>query len=554
MKLTWRIWVLAVSLAIALISILNTSTVLKVLIFAIIIGIFLVMALVKSKLGRNSLVVLLIGVVFYLAISSGQTGVLISSIETDSEAYQKGLRTGQVIVSVNDQLVLNEKDYLNIISGIYPTNENVRLDITIQGATPQTFVLFSNQTPQIVVKDISRTNIQTGLDIRGGSRALVQAEIPITDAQLRDLIEVSRKRFDTFGISDVNVKGITDLSGNKFMLVEVAGATPEDVEKLLSQQGKFEARIANQTVFTGDTGSNKDITSVCRNDATCASITACFESQGGYSCNFQFTITLSPDAAQRHADITAEIPIDPNSGGQYLTENLTLILDDIIVDELLIGSSLKGQVTAVISIQGSGSGNTEGEAFDNTLEQMNNLQTVLIAGSLPFKVEIVKLDFISPLLGEQFTSLILIAGAASIILVGILVFARYRKFKMSMALLLTAFSELIIILGFASIIGWNLDLPSIAGILATIGTGVDQQIIILDEAMTNKSINIKQRMKRAYFIVVAAYFTSLAALVPLFWAGAGLFKGFAITTIIGITAGVLITRPAFVHIIRKIEE
>jgi preprotein translocase subunit SecD len=120
--------------------------------------------------------------------------------------------------------------------------------------------------------------------------------------------------------------------------------------------------------------------------------------------------------------------------------------------------------------------------------------------------------------------------------------------------LFTAFSEFIIILGVAALIGWNLDLPSIAGILATVGTGVDQQIVILDEASRSKNIGISRRMKRALFIIITAYLTSVVALLPLYWAGAGLFRGFAFTTIIGITAGVLITRPAFAEIIRKIEK
>ena len=121
-------------------------------------------------------------------------------------------------------------------------------------------------------------------------------------------------------------------------------------------------------------------------------------------------------------------------------------------------------------------------------------------------------------------------------------------------MLITSVSEIIIILGFASLIKWNLDLPSVAGILATIGTGIDQQIIILDEAKQSTFLSIKQRMKRAFAIILGAYFTALVALLPLLWAGAGLLKGFAITTIIGITAGVLITRPAFTDMVRRIEE
>ena len=136
----------------------------------------------------------------------------------------------------------------------------------------------------------------------------------------------------------------------------------------------------------------------------------------------------------------------------------------------------------------------------------------------------------------------------------IIVFFRYRKIKSSLALIITSISEIVIILGIASFINWNLDLPSIAGILATIGTGIDSQIIILDEAKQTTILSIKQKLKRAFAIILGAYFTALVALLPLMWAGAGLLKGFAITTIIGITTGVLITRPAFTDMIRRIEE
>lgn len=113
---------------------------------------------------------------------------------------------------------------------------------------------------------------------------------------------------------------------------------------------------------------------------------------------------------------------------------------------------------------------------------------------------------------------------------------------------------MIIILGIASFIDWNLDFPSIAGILVTIGTGIDQQIIILDEAKQNVNVSLKQKLKRAFAIILGAYFTALVSLLPLISAGAGLLKGFAVTTIIGITTGVLITRPAFTDMIKKIEE
>ena len=149
---------------------------------------------------------------------------------------------------------------------------------------------------------------------------------------------------------------------------------------------------------------------------------------------------------------------------------------------------------------------------------------------------------------------ILIAGIVAIAAVSIIIFIKYRKFNSSIILIITVFSEIIIILGVAALIEWNLDLLSIAGIIATVGTGIDQQIIILDEAKHFTSLSLKQKLKRAFVTILGAYFTSLVSLLPLIWAGAGLFKGFAITTIIGITAGILITRPAFTDMVKLIED
>jgi preprotein translocase subunit SecD len=118
----------------------------------------------------------------------------------------------------------------------------------------------------------------------------------------------------------------------------------------------------------------------------------------------------------------------------------------------------------------------------------------------------------------------------------------------------TMLSELLIILGFASLIKWNLDLAAIAGIIAAIGTGVDDQIVITDEVLRGgeRFINWKEKIKRSFFIIITAYFTTVAAMIPLWNAGAGLVRGFAVTTIIGITIGVFLTRPAYASVIEKL--
>lgn len=493
--------------------------------------------------------VLIIAVILSLIMiqPTFKDGVVIKSIDRNNTAFSEGMRAGEIISSVNGQEVKSIDDYSNIMSFLFAEDGEKRIEfVTNKGS----YILFIEEAPKITIGKLQKTSIKTGLDLQGGARALVKPNASLSDAELDDLIQISNQRFNAYGISDVQIKAVKDLEGNKFMLIEVAGATPRDLEDLVSQQGKFEAKVGNESVFEGG---ERDITSVCRNDATCAGITQCSSSgQDSIFCNFQFVVYLSEDAAKRHARATRNLEYDET--GNYLSERLYLYVDGQEVDSLLIGASLKGQETTQISIQGSGTGNTQEEAIKDARESMKKLQTILITGSLPYKLEIEKLDTISPILGEEFVSLLFLAGVAAIFLVSLIVFIRYRKFKASLALLATSFSELIIILGVAAFIRWNLDLPSIAGILATIGTSVDSQIVILDETERGKVLSMKERIKRALFIIFAAYATAVASLIPLYWAGAGLFQGFAITTIIGITAGVFISRPAFAEMIRKSEE
>ena len=484
-----------------------------------------------------------------LAINpSFKKGVEINSVEQNSTARDSGLQTGQIIEKVNNQEIKTLEDYSKATDSIFNTESNQSQKITIITSEGE-HIIFTNKPPEITLKEIPSTRINLGLDLQGGSRALVQPDEKISLNEINDLIDITKERFNVYGLKDIVIRQVSDLSGENYMLVEIAGATPSDLENLIAEQGKFEAKIGNRTVFVGG---NQDITHVSTSGQT-AGIESCSTTEGLEVCRFRFGIYLSEEAAQKHADITSTLDVD-SENPEYLSEKLDLYVDGVLLDSLFISKDLKGSQTTQISIQGSGTGVTRKEAIENTQANMKKLQTILKTGSLPYKLNIVKLDTISPVLGKTFLRAILIAAFSAIFAVSLVVLIRYRKIKSSLALLLTSFSEIIIILGIAAMIKWNLDLPSIAGILAVIGTGVDQQIVILDESHLNRTISIKERIKRALFIIVGSYATTFFAMLPLLFAGAGLLRGFAVTTLIGITTGVLITRPAFADIIKKIEE
>lgn len=496
---------------------------------------------------------------------SFKDGVAVRSVAKDSAASEAGMvspspnvkpMSREVILSINGKEITSVKDYHDAISLITPD---------------ETFTLKTNKETYFITSRVSqentdeiedvglmvyprpKSNIRKGLDLEGGTRVLLKPEGEVSQEDMDLIITNIEQRLNVYGVSDITVRGATDLFGNSFISVEIPGANEQEVKNLLAQQGKFEAKIGNNTVFKGG---EKDILYVCRT-ADCSGITtgSCGQTTAGdYVCRFHFSITLSGEAAQRQADLTQNLSVMNIGTGldnAYLSENLSLYLDDELVDELMISADLKGNPVTQISISGSGSGKDNDEASADALNSMKNLQTILVTGSLPVKLSIVKTDSISPSLGSSFIRNASFAGLLALAAVVSLIVIRYRRFVISIPIIITVLSEFTLTLGFAALIGWRIDIAAVAALIIAMGSGVNDQIVITDETLGGKkekkenAESWKTKLKRALFIIFAAYFTLLFAMLPLWFAGAGLLKGFALTTIVGITMGVLITRPAY---------
>lgn len=485
-------------------------------------------------------------------------GVAIRQVDKDSAAALAGIQSPEPgtsptsrerVLEVNSIPIESVAHFYELVSGF---DENQTVSVTTNTNTYVLFTPAGENTTQdslgLNVYEPPKNNLKLGLDLSGGTRVILQPEEAVSEEDLELVISNIQKRLNVYGLSDIVVRSAKDLSGSDFIIVEIAGAEKDQVEELLRNQGKFEAKIGNETVFRG----GNDITYVCRT-AECSGIdrqSGCGPvGDGTHSCRFSFSITLSQDAADRQADATRGLEIISDQGGAYLSEPLQLYLDGELVDELQIASDLQGRSVQNIQISGSGAGPTQQAAAEDTIANMKTLQTVLVTGSLPVSLEIVKSDGISPMLGEEFIDNAILLAILSILAVTIVIASRYRKPILSAPIIVTMLSEVTIILGFAALVGWNLDLAAIAAIIIAIGSGVDDQIVIIDETLAGRRASVikswRERMKGAFFIIFAAYFTLAAAMLPLFFAGAGLLRGFALTTLVGVTAGVLITRPAF---------
>ena len=372
----------------------------------------------------------------------------------------------------------------------------------------------------ISIGSIALLGVEQGLDLKGGSSIQLQLEHPVNESTMKVVTSVLDKRLNLYGVSDVKVRS----SGDQMVIVEMAGKTPEEVERLIGNPGIFEAKIDNVTVLTGS-----DVASV---EAPVV----------GDSGEWHVPFTLTTEGAKKFAELAK------GKGGH----EVVMYLDGKQIDDhppQLSGELAGGEPVAEVEVTGSAAD------VETAKEESNTVYTVLKTGSLPVKIHTIGSNTVSPELGQQFAQGALIAGLLAILGIALVVYIRYRRAFLAIPILITTISEIIIILG--------VDLAAIAGLIASVGTGVDDQIIITDEVLHHDDENTRHRrtrtqmnVKNALFIIFASAGTLIAAMLPLAYvgfargsSGIGTIAGFAFTTIIGVLIGVFITRPAYAKFI-----
>ena len=173
-----------------------------------------------------------------------------------------------------------------------------------------------------------------------------------------------------------------------------------------------------------------------------------------------------------------------------------------------------------------------------TTQEANDLAIVLRAGALPAPLKIIQDLTVGPSLGkdsiEKGVRATLIAGA--MVMVFMVVYYRLSGVVADFALIL----NLICLMGALSALSATLTLPGIAGIVLTIGMGVDSNVLIFErireELRSGKGVRlaVDGGYDKALLTIVDSHVTTLITGVALFLFGTGPIKGFAVTLCLGI--------------------
>jgi preprotein translocase subunit SecD len=210
--------------------------------------------------------------------------------------------------------------------------------------------------------------------------------------------------------------------------------------------------------------------------------------------------------------------------GDNIKKRMAVVLDNTIYSAPVIQDRITGgraQITGTFSMQ-----------------EANDLAIVLRAGALPAPLKIIQDLTVGPSLGkdsiEKGVQATLFAGAMVVIFM--IVYYRLSGVIADFALVL----NLLCLIGALSALNATLTLPGIAGIVLTIGMGVDSNVLIFErireELRSGKAVRlaVDGGYDKALLTIVDSHVTTLITGVALFLFGTGPIKGFAVTLCLGI--------------------
>jgi len=235
------------------------------------------------------------------------------------------------------------------------------------------------------------------------------------------------------------------------------------------------------------------------------------DNPGSYEVNF----TLSTDAARRFGPFTE----------QNVGRPMAIVLDRKVVSAPVIQSRIEdsGRITGRFGQQ-----------------EANDLALVLRAGALPASIRYLEERTVGPSLGADSIRHGVQASITSLMVVLIFMVFYYRLSGVNavVALLL----NLVILLAALAYFGAVLTLPGIAGVILTIGMGVDSNVLIFErireELRAGKAAAsaVDVGFKRAFLTIIDTHVTTVVSAIFLFVFGTGPVRGFAVTLTIGLIA------------------
>jgi preprotein translocase subunit SecD len=438
-----------------------------------------------------------------------------------------------------------------------------RLETAIQAAAPGATVAKTDPThPEAItiagvspaqtsaVRSLLSTNEYAGYDVSSaadGSLRMTMKPQAIKDLEARTLdtsIETIRERIDKLGVSEPVIQKYN--LGDNQILVELPGLDdPSRVQDVIQSTAKLAIHAVvggpydNDQAALAANGTIPPDAILMHGNAFAGSPDAVFllkrasevegtdfrDAQPSTDINGRpnISFTLTTEAGDRFFKYT-----DEHKAGSATPGQMAIVLDNKVREVASIQSGIRdrGELTGAFSKQ-----------------QAEDLSLMLRTGALPATITYLETRTVGPSLGAASIRQGVIAAIAGMaaVMIFMLIYYKGSGINADLALLL----NLIILLGFMGYSHAVLTLPGIAGVILTIGMGVDSNVLIFERireelrAGKTAAAAVKEGFGHAWITIVDTHVTTIVSAIILLMFGTGPVKGFAITLMVGLFANLI---------------
>ena len=404
-------------------------------------------------------------------------------------------------------------------------------------------VTAANITP---VRSLLDQKYGTQYDLGGGSDGnftLTMKPLILQELQAKTVsqaIETIRDRVDSLGVSEPLIQEY-NLGANQ-ILVELPGVSDLDrVKNIIQSTARLEIHAVDgdatgfadeatalqsvggvlptedEMVHGSNTGETTDKVYVLKRVSAVAGSDFRSADPGTNSNTGQRIVqfTLTDEAGNRFYDYTSA-----NVG-----KSMAVVMGGRVREVAVIKSAIRD------------TGEIEGTF---TQDEVMDLSRLLRTGALPASLVYLEQRTVGASLGADSIKEGVTAAVVGVLLVMAFMLIYYRGSGINADLAL--FLNLVILLGFMGFSGATLTLPGIAGVILTIGMGVDSNVLIFErireEIRAGKAASaaVDQGFAHAWVTIVDTHVTTIVSAAILFLFGTGPVKGFAVTLTFGLLA------------------
>ena len=388
--------------------------------------------------------------------------------------------------------------------------------------------------------------VNLGLDLQGGVRLVLEGEgVSQMDAKdqtetIDRVIEILANRIDQYGLANAEIRRF----GGDRILVNIPGATdPAEARRLIGQTAMLEFR---EVVRAGSSKLEElipesmdeellrdrdGIPYILKRDvllagAALADAKVQVSQQVTTAGRLMIAMSFNQEGAEQFAKVIRDLGVG---------KRLAIILDSTVYSAPVIQDSI---VQAARSEGWRGVKDSTTISGQFTQDEAKRLAVVLRAGALPGAIQVDEETTVGPSLGSDSIrrGMLSIVIGFGIILTYMLVYYRRLGIVADCNLVLNLF----IIFGCLALFRATLTMPGIAGIILTIGTSVDANVIIFERIKEERRAGkppmaaVRAGHERSLTALVDSNVANMTIAVILLLVGTGPVRGFAVTLAIGI--------------------